>query len=251
MRISRRIVLGGGLALLVSRASAQTGHEGHGLYESLREPGRIGLPETANVQRVVDSPAPRAANPGRWITRAALPLPRSEMAWAAELLGRMHLVGGYGEQRVDRPYHHVYDQAADRWLAAAPLPRGANHVGVAVLDGKLYAVGGFVEQNRTPHAECAVFEPGADAWRPIAPLPQPTGAVACVGLGGRLHAIGGGDASPARRSVDWHWSYDPVGNRWERRAPLPTGRDHTGTLAVGGRIHVVGGRVDTFYTNSN
>jgi len=36
----------------------------------------------------------------------------------------MHVVGGYGEQRVDRPYHHAYDAAADRWLTAcAPSTR--------------------------------------------------------------------------------------------------------------------------------
>ena len=33
------------------------------------------------AQRVVDSPAPKGSE-GRWMTRAALPLPRSEMAWA-------------------------------------------------------------------------------------------------------------------------------------------------------------------------
>lgn len=34
-------------------------------------------------QRVTDSPAP-AGPRGRWVPRAALPIPRSEMAWAYE-----------------------------------------------------------------------------------------------------------------------------------------------------------------------
>ena len=33
------------------------------------------------AQRVVDSPAPKGPA-GRWVARAALPIPRSEMAWA-------------------------------------------------------------------------------------------------------------------------------------------------------------------------
>lgn len=140
-----------------------------------------------------------------------MPLPRSEMAWATALDGRMHLVGGYAEQRVDRPYHHVYDPAADAWLTAPPLPLGANHVGVAALDGRLYAIGGFTAQNNTPHGRCFA----------------------------------------ARRSVDWHLAYDPADDRWAPCAPLPTGRDHTGIVELGGRIHVVGGRVDSFHTNSN
>ncbi len=251
MWIKRRFFIAGGLAVIAEPAFSQSGHGHHGLYESLREPGRIGLPPIAEQQRVYDSPAPKAANQGRWIARAPLPLPRSEMAWATEHAGKMHLVGGYGEQRVDRPYHHVYDPAADRWISAAPLPRGANHVGVAVLDGKLYAIGGFIEQNRKPHDECFVFE--AEGWRKIASLPRPCGAIGCVALGGRLHAVGGaiGDTFDAKQSVNWHLAYDPKSDRWEERRPFPTARDHTGVVAVDGRIHLIGGRVDSFYTNSN
>lgn len=251
----RRLLLSAGLALVPSAPLlAQTGPAHHaGQYERLNEPGRIDRPAVAATQNVFDSPAPRAANPGRWLTRAALPLPRSEMAWATAHAGRMHLVGGYGEQRVDRPYHQVYDPTADRWSVAAPVPRGANHIGVEVLEGRLYAIGGFVEQNRRPHGECFVYDPGADRWQAIAPLPQPCGSVACVAAGGLLHGIGGaiGDTFAGKKSVDWHRVYDPRADRWEQRAPMPTARDHVGALAAGKLIHVIGGRVDSFHTNSN
>lgn len=42
-------------------------------------------------QRVTDSPAP-AGPRGRWVVRAALPIPRSEMAWATAAIGRMHVL---------------------------------------------------------------------------------------------------------------------------------------------------------------
>ena len=70
----------------------------------------------------------------------------------------MHVVGGYGNLRVDRNYHHVYDAAKDAWGDAAPLPRGASHIGVAAANGMLYAIGGFVEQNRLPHDDAFVFD---------------------------------------------------------------------------------------------
>ena len=250
MNSRRRAILASGL-WLPAAALAQSHHGGHGgLYESLRAPGRIDKPALAATQNVFDSPAPKAANPGRWIARAPLPLPRSEMAWAAEHGGRMHIVGGYGEQRVDRPYHHVYEGKADRWIEAAPLPRGANHVGVVFLEGRLYAIGGFVDQNRKPHNECFVFD---GKWSKIAPLPTACGSVACVALNGLLHGIGGavGDTSESKQSIDWHLVYEPKSDRWSRRAPLPTDRDHIGALALGDVIHVVGGRVNNFHTNSN
>lgn len=249
--ISRRTFVAGLGVSMTAPALAQ--HAGHDpVYSHLTDPNIKGPPpEIMKAQQVFDSPAPRAANPGRWLNRAPLPLPRSEMAWATAFNNRMHMVGGYGAQRVDRPYHHVYDPASDRWLNAPPLPRGANHVGVAVVAGKLYAIGGFVEQNRKPDGLCFVLD--GESWRPIAPLPKPCGAIACVGLNNMLHAIGGavGETFETKKSVDWHLHYDPRIDQWSTRAPLPTGRDHTGTLTVGNLIHVVGGRVDSFHTNSN
>ena len=233
---------------------AQSAHAAHGgMYERLNAPGRVGAPELAKVQGVFDSMAPTAARSGRWSARAPLPLPRSEMAWAVAMNGRMHLVGGYGEQRVDRPYHHVYDPGRDAWQTAAPLPLGANHVGVAVLDGTLFAIGGFTEQNRKPHAECFAWSSANDQWRRIAPLPAACGSVGCVVIDGRLHGIGGavGDSFDTKKSSDWHLVYDPQADRWSRAAPLPTARDHVGAVVANGFIHVIGGRVDSFNTNSN
>lgn len=254
--IDRRAVLLGAASLVPAGAGlAQApGHEHHGpMFESLRQPGRVEIPPLAASQHVFESPAPRAAIPGRWLAKAPLPLPRSEMAWATVRDGRMHLLGGYGEQRVDRPYHHIYDPAANAWLEGPPLPIGANHVGVVVVSGRLYAIGGHLEQNRKPHAACFVLEPGASDWRSIAPLPLPAGATGCVDLDGTLHVIGGaiGDTNDTKKSIDWHLVYDAKTDKWDTRRPMPTGRDHTGVVAVNGLIHVLGGRVDNFHTNSN
>lgn len=131
--ISRRSFVAG--LTVAGAAPALAQHAGHDpVYSSLTDPNAKTPPlETMKLQQVFDSPAPKAAQQGRWVKRAPLPLPRSEMAWATTLNNRMHVVGGYGEQRVDRPYHHVYDPAADKWHVAPVLPRGANHVGVVPL----------------------------------------------------------------------------------------------------------------------
>ena len=65
-RITRRVLVASGVAVVSARAFAQTGHEHHGgAYESLRQPGRIGLPPIAEQQRVTDSAAPKAAAAAR------------------------------------------------------------------------------------------------------------------------------------------------------------------------------------------
>ena len=202
------------------------------------------------AQRVVDSPAPPGPK-GRWLARAALPIPRSEMAWATVAQGRMHVVGGYGEGAVNRDYHHIYDPLIDRWLSGAPLPRGANHVAVTAEGDRVYACGGFVEQNRRSDALAFVYEIGRDRWLEIAPMPRPRGAAAAVMLGGELHLIGGASEPAAERaSVAWHEVYDPKTDRWTTRKALPGARDHVGCVAHNGVIHVVGGRFNTFEYNT-
>lgn len=197
------------------------------------------------------SPAPAGA-PGRWEPRASLPLPRSEMAWATAMAGRLHLVGGYGEGAVSRPYHHVYDPRDDRWSELAPLPRGANHVAVVADGDRLYALGGMIEQNRTPDDNAFVYDPRADRWRPIARLSRERGAGSAVALDGKIHLIGGA-ALPTRErgSIGWHEVYDPATDRWEGRKALPAARDHAGAVAWNGRIHVIGGRFNTFEYNTD
>ena len=208
------------------------------------------------AQRAVDSPA--APGPqGRWVARAPLPIPRSEMAWATALNDRLHIVGGYGEGRVDRAYHHVYDPGGDRWFDAAPLPRGANHVAVAAdpglgAAGRVYALGGFIEQNRNPDHNAYAYDAGSNRWDKIAPLTRPRGAAAAVMLGGKLHLIGGAsEPTMERASVGWHEVYDPQADRWTQLKALPGARDHVGCVAHNGVIHVIGGRFNTFVYNTN
>lgn len=249
---TRRAFVAGGLALAAAPVAAQHAHHGP-MFERLNQPGRIEVPPIAQEQRMYDSLAPKADNQGKWGAKAPLPLPRTEMAWAAERAGRMHLVGGYAEQRVDKPYHHIYDPTSDAWTQAADLPIGANHVGVTVLDGRLYALGGFLDQNRRPIADCFAWGAEGERWTRIASMPQAAGAMGCVALDGKLHLVGGayGDTQETRISVNRHLVYDPKTNRWSYAAPLPTARDHVGIVVFNGLIHVIGGRVDSFYTNSH
>jgi N-acetylneuraminic acid mutarotase len=258
----RHFILGGAAgALAATRAQAQ--HAGHAAPPLPAAPSspdpfsllRGGTPHhltgEEEAQRMLDSPA-KPGPKGRWVSRAALPIPRSEMAWGTAWAGRLHVVGGYGEGRVDRAYHHVYDPAQDRWLNAAPLPRGANHVAVVADAGRIYALGGFIEQNRNPDPNAYVYEVASDRWTPIAPLSRPRGAAAAVALDGKIYLTGGGSEPTAERSsVGWHEVYDPQADRWTGLKALPGARDHVGAVAYDGRIHIIGGRFNTFEYNTS
>jgi hypothetical protein len=186
-------------AVLPLLARAQPGDAATVMH--VRDASIARLPANAEAQKFVDSPAPHAANAGRWNARAPLPFPRSEMASAAAWNGRMHVVGGYGNLRVDRNYHHIYDAAKNAWSEAPALPRGASHIGVATASGMLYAIGGFVEQNRLPHDDAFVFDIGKNEWRAIAPLPRARAASCVVALNGKIHVIAGASGRDIKKAL--------------------------------------------------
>lgn len=242
----RRMVAGAGAAgLAVAVSPLARAQQGSDHFSHLRKPGLTGRPPETVQQWVTDSPAPAAANLGTWVSGPALPLPRSEMAWATAWEGRLHLVGGYGQQRVSNTYHHVFAAADNRWTTAAPVPKAGNHVGVVADAGLLYAIGGHSNQNSKPYADCFVYDMKADSWRRIAPLPRARGSISVVAHRGRIHALGGavGDDFRTKRSVDWHTVWDPKTDKWETRSRLPVGRDHMGVVVIGDAIHVIGGRI--------
>ena len=118
---------------------------------------------------------------GRWHYLAPLPHARGEVA-VAEAGGKVYVLSGYADGFVDQPLNEEYDPATNTWRGRAPMPRGLNHVGAIGLNVKIYCVGGFIEQNRTPAADVSVYDPATDSWQKLAPLPSALGSVALAAL---------------------------------------------------------------------
>ena len=73
-----------------------------------------------------------------------------------------------------------YDPAANAWEAVAPMATARVALGVAVFEGKLYAVGGMSEdiedeageeeEVETPANTVERFDPASNAWEVVAPM---------------------------------------------------------------------------------
>lgn len=137
-----------------------------GLYERLQQAGRIDKPELASTQNVFDSPAPKAANPGRWMARSPLPLPRSEMAWAA------------------------YDPERDAWQMRTPLPTARSGHGAVLYRGRIFVMGG--EGSNRVFGQNEAYDPQKDAWEQYAPMPTPRHGLGAATVGNAIHVAGGG-----------------------------------------------------------
>ena len=189
---------------------------------------------------------------GTWSTAAPLPQPRAEHS-VVKLDGKIYAiaggipnVGGTGMQNDGAStLVEEYDPATDRWRVRAPLPRALTHVGLAALDGKIYAIGGFLgDVHQEAQADAFVYDPATNQWSTLPSLPAPRGSVGTVALNGKIHAIGGRD--PKDQVQATHEVFDPVKRAWTTAAPLPVARDHLSALAVNGKIHVIGGRTGDY-----
>jgi N-acetylneuraminic acid mutarotase len=155
-----------------------------------------------------------------------------------------------------------YDPAADAWRARAAMPTARGAAGAAVVNGRIYVVGGAgplpnsregVIRPGSPQRSLDVLEeydPVANRWRARTPMPVARNHLAVENVGGKVYAIGGrlGGAfiigMPG--NVDLTMEYDPATDVWLTRAAMPTARSACNSAALGGRIYVAGGELQTY-----
>ena len=141
------------------------------------------------------------------------------------------------------PLIDEYDPPSDGWRVRSPMPKGLDHLGVAVIDGKIITVGGFIGSvHRGAVSDVYQYDPAADAWRTLAPMKSPRGSVGVTVLDGKVHAVGGRGVDNTF-TVGTHEVFDPATGQWTERAPLPQPRDHMALVALDGKLHAIGGRV--------
>ncbi len=176
---------------------------------------------------------------GAWSVAGQMPVERGQTA-AAPAHGRVYLITGSAPGSAATGMLQVFDPGTGTWRDLTPMPDIASHAGAATIDGRIYVVGGFVDNVHVGAMDRVfAYDVAEDAWQSLPPLNVPRGSPGVVVLDGRIHAIGGRDDEGL---VEAHEVYDPVAGRWSAAAPLPLARDHLGIAAGEGRIHVFGGR---------
>ena len=118
--------------------------------------------------------------------------------------------------------------------------RGLDHMGTAVVNGKIITVGGFT-------ARCTpIPRPSSmnTIWPPTLGANSPDESTTRFGRrrGSRRQGPRHRRPQPAGMTVTTHEVYDPATNSWSDAAPLPKARDHMAVVAAEGKIHAIGGR---------
>uniref|UniRef100_A0A8C3QRM1 Kelch like family member 18 n=1 Tax=Cyanoderma ruficeps TaxID=181631 RepID=A0A8C3QRM1_9PASS len=130
----------------------------------------------------------------------------------------------------------AFDPIANRWEKCQPMGTARSRVGVAVLNGLLYAIGGYDGQLRLSTVE--VYNPDTDSWSKVESMNSKRSAMGTVVLDGQIYVCGGYDGNSSLNSVE---SYSPETNKWTAVTPMSSNRSAAGVTVFEGRIYVSGG----------
>ncbi len=187
-----------------------------------------------------------------WTRLTYLPTPRMNLS-AASVNGVLYAMGGITVQwyGADPPNATVeaYDPVTNAWTPRAPMPTPRASFGVGVINGVLYAVGGW---QSGPVGAVEAYNPATNTWAAKAPLPTPRYDLAVAVVDGTLYAMGGSHEAatcnpwpfggPCYEPVATVEAYDPLTDTWTAKTPMPAPRVAFGAAAVNSILYVVGGQ---------
>src|SRR5205814_4852254 len=116
--------------------------------------------------------------------------------------------------------------------ANMPTARSLNGTNGAVVNGKLYVIGG--NASGACSAANQAYDPVANTWQTRAAMPTARCHLSVVALDGIIYAIGGTNTSGSIKYTTVE-AYNPATDTWSTKAPLATGRQSFAAAAVSGK----------------
>lgn len=143
------------------------------------------------------------------------------------------------------------------WEIRAPMHEARYHLGVAVVNGRIYAIGGDTGSGKSDQDGLSLF--GAanfsstneeydsinNTWTFKAPMPTPRSLFAVAVYQNKIYCIGGHVAGSSPNSLGGFSNinevYDPATDTWQTNAPMPTRRYGMAIGVVNGKFCLIGG----------
>ncbi len=155
-----------------------------------------------------------------------------------------------GDSKISPPgytYTGNYVRTQAAWSEKTPMPTARGSLTAAVVNGRIYAIGGYSEAEYTAVNE--EYDPATNTWAIKAPMPTARSSLAAAGVNGKIYAIGGYEGFGSH--LDKNEEYDPVTNTWAIKAPMPTARSFLAAAVVSNKIYAIGGYVQPSYLSTN
>jgi N-acetylneuraminic acid mutarotase len=143
------------------------------------------------------------------------------------------------------PISSVFATEEDSWTTLEPMPTARTGFGVAVIDGKVYAIGGY---NGNYLRTNEIYDIETDTWTTKKPMPTPRSSCAIAVYQNKIYMFGGTIGLP---SIPPNFSganevYDPLTDTWENKTGLPKPRAGFRANVVNDQIYLISGLDNPF-----
>lgn len=131
--------------------------------------------------------------------------------------------------------------AADSWVSKAGMLRGRSCLGVAVVYGKIYAIGGASASGFSSFNE--QYDPTIGTWTLKAPMPTSRSAFGIAVFQDKIYCIGGYamNANKKGDATGVNEAYDPATDTWQTKTPMLEPSLNVRANVVDGKIYLIGG----------
>lgn len=177
-------------------------------------------------------------NANTWNRKADMPGGGLSDGGAASIGSKIYAVGNPFDGNI-----RIYDQPSDTWSQGATIPSRRQGVRLAAVNGKIYAIGGYLYSDGTRSAKIEMYDPASNSWSTKSDMPTARGYAAVAVVGDKIYVIGGdGNGGGSLRTIE---IYDPVNDAWstpviQAGANWPYSRGGVASV-LNGRIYLAGG----------
>jgi N-acetylneuraminic acid mutarotase len=129
----------------------------------------------------------------------------------------------------------------DSWTTLEPIPTARTAFAVAVVNDKIYAIGGW---NGSYLAINEMYDPATDTWTTKQSMPTARTGPAAAVFNNKIYVIGGiiAESNPSYSGYTGITEvYDPSTDTWETKEPMPTACAYLDANVVGDRIYLITG----------
>ena len=145
--------------------------------------------------------------------------------------GKIYFIGGKDDSA--KNIAERYDPVTNTWETLNSLSVARSGVACAVLNGKLYAIGGV------GLSSVEIFDPSIDSWSAGVALSSEVRSGTAITVSGRIYLVGGRNASD--QDISQVLCFDPSSNQWQVKASMPQARHAAKLVWFDNRIWAIGG----------
>jgi len=133
----------------------------------------------------------------------------------------------------------------DPWTFKNPIPTPRGFTGGAVVDGKIYVIGGFPSHYDVTGVN-EMYDPVLDTWTEMDSLPVKRCAHATCAFNNKIYVFGGLYPNPYAYAQNNVHEYNPQTNTWTQKTNMPYEIAFPGIAVLNDTIYLIGGTINAY-----